>query len=467
MTSFSGLSTALTGLQAARRGLDVTGQNIANANTDGYTRQRVVQQSVGAPEVPALWATYDGAGGGVRVTDVARLSDDFLTARARSESGTLAQLTARQATMAGVESVLGEPGDTGIASQLSDLWAAWHDVANRPGDVAARAQLLARTTTVADGLRAAHLKLDTQWTAGREQLAVAVDQVNTTAANVAELNQAILRSTQAGIPVNELRDQRDQLINALAAATGAVARAGEDGTIDVYLGGIALVRGERAETLAVTGATSMTDLRAGSSPAPAVTWTSIGTPAVLGGSLGGQVEALGVTIPKYADDLDSVAFALRDAVNAAHTAGYDLDGNAGVAMFSATATAKDITNLVTDPRLVAASGQAPNPDPSLDGSNASVLAEIGRGASSPDNVYRRLVVDVGAAAQAANRRQQIQASVSTQAAAALESAVGVNVDEEMVGLLSYQRAYEAAARVITAIDEALDVLINRTGLVGR
>ncbi|HVE23826.1 MAG TPA: flagellar basal body protein, partial [Sporichthya sp.] len=184
MSAFSGLSTALTGLQAARRGLDVTGQNIANANTDGYTRQRVQQESIGAPTTPALWSTYEGAGGGVDVTDIQRLSDDFLTARARTESATLGQLTGRQATMSAVESVFGEPGDTGVSSQLSDLWSAWHDVANRPGDLAARSQLLARTNTVADGLRAAYSKLDTQWTSTREQLSVAVDTVNTTAANV-------------------------------------------------------------------------------------------------------------------------------------------------------------------------------------------------------------------------------------------------------------------------------------------
>lgn len=467
MSTFSGLSTALTGLQAARRGLDVTGQNISNANTDGYTRQRVQQESIGAPTTPALWSTYEGVGGGVDVTDIQRLNDEFLTARSRTESATLGQLMGRQTAMAGVESVFGEPGDTGISSQLSDLWSAWHDVANRPGDLASRSQLLSRTATVADGIRAAYTKLDTQWTSTREQLSVAVDQVNTTAANVAELNQAIKRSTQAGIPVNELKDKRDQLIDSLAKATGATTKPGADGTIDVYLGGIALVRGDVAEKLAVTGAASMTDLRSGSSPAPSVTWVSTGSAVALGGETGSQVEALGVTIPAYADKLDTVAFALRDTVNAAHTAGYDLDGNAGAAMFSATATAKDITSLITDPRKVAASAQAPSPTPSLDGSNAAALAELGRASNSPDSIYRQLVVDVGNAAQTANRRVEIQNSVSTEASAARESAQGVNTDEEMVNLLSYQRAYEAAARVITSIDEALDTLINRTGLVGR
>lgn len=466
-SSFSGLTTALSGLQAARRGLDVTGQNIANANTEGYTRQRVTQQSVGAPEVPALWSTYDGVGGGVEVSGIARLNDEFLTARARQEAGSLAQVTGRQVTMTGVEQAFAEPGETGVAAQLSELWAAWHDVANRPGDLASRSQLLARTSIVADGLRAAHGALDAQWTANHEQLVASVADINATAANVAELNQAIVRSSQAGVPVNELADQRDALITRLASAAGAVARAGADGTIDVYVAGIALVRGDHAEALTVTGANSMTDLRSGTAPPPGVTWSATGIVAPLGGAGGAKVEALGATIPDFADRLDVIAANLRDAVNIAHAAGYDLDGNPGTAMFDPAATAKDIRSLITDPRRVAASSQAPAPTPSLDGSNAAALAELGRAQGSADATYRQLVVDLGAAAQTANRRLEIQTSVAGEAEAARESAAGVNTDEEMVHLLTYQRAYEAAARVITAVDEALDVLINRTGMVGR
>ncbi|MGQ0843538.1 MAG: flagellar hook-associated protein FlgK [Sporichthyaceae bacterium] len=468
MSTFSGLSGALSGLQAARRGLDVTGQNIANVNTEGYTRQRVEQQSVGAPTTPALWSTYDGAGGGVEVTAIARLDDAFRTARARQESSTLAQMTVRQTTLSTVEQAFGEPGDTGLAAQMSDLWAAWHDVANRPGDLASRAQLLARAATVADGLRTAHSALDEHWTSAREQLTTSVAAVNSAAAGVAELNAAIARSTSAGLPFNELADRRDVLISQLAEATGATARAGADGTsIDVYVGGVALVRADHAETLAVGGATTLTQLRSGAAVPPSVSWSGIGLPAQLSGELGGRVEALGLTIPAYADRLDDVAVALRDAVNAGNSAGFDLDGNAGGPLFDPAATARDIAVVTTDPRRVAASTQAPSPTPSLDGSNAAALAELGSGPGSPDAAYRQLIVELGTAAQTANRRVQTQAGISAEAEAARDSAAGVNTDEEMVNLLTYQRAYEAAARMITAVDQALDTLINRTGLVGR
>lgn len=474
MATFSGLSTSLSALNAARRGLDVTGQNIANANTDGYTRQRVELASVGAPAVPALWSTYDGAGGGVDVTDVRRLGDAFLQARARAEDSIKTGMAEQQQTLAGVEAGFQEPGDTGLQAQLSDLWSAWHDVANRPGDLAARAQLLNRTSTLADGIRQAYGSLDAQWTAGREQLGATVQAINSAADSVAELNQAILRGTQAGIPSNELKDARDGLIDRLVGLTGAQVRPGADGTVDLFLGGMALVRGKDAEHLAVTGAAGMDDYRTGAAGPATVTWTVNGSVAQLGGEAGARVEALGLTIPGYADSLDAVVANLRDRVNAVHTGGYDLDGAAGQNMFDPAATAKDLASLISDPRKVAASGEPPvlDPDgvtlhPSLDGSNATAEAEIERRPDGPDAAYRQVIVRLGSAAQSANRRLEIQSVVADRAAAALDSQTGVNIDEEMVGLLSYQRAYEAAARVISTVDTTLDVLINRMGLVGR
>src|SRR3954452_16351537 len=93
MSSFSGLSGALSALTANRRGLEVAGQNVANANTEGYTRQRVNMQAVGGSTVPAIWSTSTQVGNGVSISDVERLRDGFLEARARSEHGTQAYLT--------------------------------------------------------------------------------------------------------------------------------------------------------------------------------------------------------------------------------------------------------------------------------------------------------------------------------------------------------------------------------------
>ena len=473
-STFSGLSTALTSLYAQRRGLDVAGQNIANANTEGYSRQRVGLESVGAPAVPALWSTYEGAGSGVSVTGIDRLRDVFLESRARIEHDTMAVLAGRQDTLAGIERAFQEPGDSGLAAQLSELWSGWHDVSNQPGSLAARAQVLERAATLADSFRAAHSALDAQWSAAREQLDATVVTANAAARNVAELNQAILRASQAGIPANELADRRDLLVMELAESLGATARAGADGTVDVYLGGTALVRGSDAEMLSTAGSAGLEAYRISGVPA-SVAWAGSGVTAAVGGRTRAYVETLATTIPRYADELDQVVSSLVTAVNGVHRGGYDLDGAPGGDLYDPAATAKTIAGLLSDPRRVAASKEPPTYAAdgvtvlraSLDGSNAAALAEVERSPFGPDRAYRTLIVTLGSEAQTANRRLAIQGEVVIQVDAAREAQAGVNIDEEMVSLLSYQRAYEAAARVITTVDEALDTLINRTGLVGR
>jgi len=459
-STFSGLSTALSSLYAQRRGLDITGQNIANANTDGYSRQRADLQSVGGPGYPALWSTYEGAGSGVTVADITRMRDGFLENRGRIETAKLGQVTQNQDTLAGIERTFSEPSTTGLQSQLADMWGAWSDVANAPGDLAARSQLLGRTATLADSIRQTYGALEAQWASSHEQLDATVTAVNATAANVAELNQAIQRSTRAGIPANELADKRDLLVMQLADQMGATARPAADGMVDVYLGGTALVRGIGSTDLALTGSTTMEGYRTGADVAPSIVWAVSGEPVSAGGRAGGFVEALGTTITSFVDKLDSVTTNLVSSLNAAHTSGYDLDGNPGTNLFDPAAKAKDITALISDPRLVAASSE---PGGTLDGSNAQEIAEIERSVGGPDREYRQMIVNLGNAAQTANRRLDIQANVSVQVDAAREAQSGVNIDEEMVNLLSYQRAYEAAARVIATIDEALDTLINRTG----
>src|SRR3954471_15049213 len=131
-SSFGGINTALTSLFAQRRGLDVTGQNIANANTEGYTRQRVHLQSQVGSLSSAMYAKTDGLGTGVNVSGIQRLRDEFLENRGRAEHASGAYLDASRSAYTSIEDVFAEPGDTAMAAQLRDMWGAWNDVANNP-----------------------------------------------------------------------------------------------------------------------------------------------------------------------------------------------------------------------------------------------------------------------------------------------------------------------------------------------
>ncbi len=461
MSSFSGLSVALSALQAQRRALDVAGHNVANAGTAGYTRQRAELSALGPATTYSVQGTPRTVGDGVQVRAVVRLSDEFAIARLRGQEASAAQLAARSAVLSQLENRFGEPGDTGLSAQLSELWASWGDVANHPDDEASRAVLLQQAQAVVDQIVAGHAGVVTQWGQLRAQTDTLVTEVNSAAAGVADLNRQIKAAVAVGSPANELMDERDRLVLELARMTGATVRGKDDGTIDVLLGGTALVRGQHVNELKVVGTSELPD--------PPVTdvgivWAGDARDVALqGGRLTGNLEALQTLLPQAAAQYDAVARALAESVNAWHVEGFDLAGQPGGPFFTGN-SARNLAVAVTDPSNVAASKSATL---AYDGSQAARIATVATEDGGPDSVWQKFVVDTGVLAQASSRRAATAETVRADAAAAVTSAASVDVDEEMVTMLTVQRAYEGAARMLTAVDQALDTLINRTGLVGR
>lgn len=243
MSTFSGLHTGLSSLYAQRRGLELTGHNISNVNTEGYSRQRLDLKANGGPVVPAMHSLYDGVGNGVQVDGVDRLRDAFLESRAVQERGSAAALVQDRQLLSRVESVLAEPGDAGIQRQLADFWAGWDDVGNKPASLAARSQLLERAQTLASGVNGALDRLGVQWSASHKQLDATVQDVNALATGLAEYNVAIVSPTNAGLSPNDLMDKRDVLVQRLGELAGVTIRRGNAGLVDVVLSGKDLVKG--------------------------------------------------------------------------------------------------------------------------------------------------------------------------------------------------------------------------------
>ena len=468
MSTFSGLNAATTALWAQRRALDVTGQNIANVNTEGYSRQRADLQAIGGSPVPAFYATSPGIGAGVSADGITRIRDAFLEGRGHAEHANIARLTAESEAYLQVEGAFREPGDTGIQSLMGEMWGAWGDVDNGPHELATRGAVLEKLQTLVGGLQFSHASMGTQWKQSRENLEVLVSDVNKAAESVAKLNQAIQRATQSGLPANDLTDQRDLLIMKLSDQVGAVVRPADDGMLDVVVGGMALVTGNTASALSLAG--SMSPDTVAADPPRLVTATG-GFTVRAGGTAAGQLNTLNVIIPAARAELDAFANNLAAALNTAHTAGYDLDGAAGTPILGSSGgplTASSISVMITDRRKVAASAVAPIAGaPALDSSNADAISQLRLSTTGPDAAYRAMIVELGVQSAVAQRNLDIQSVITTQVDAARESVAGVKIDEEMTNMLSFQHAYSAAGRLVTAIDETLDVLINRTGLVGR
>lgn len=455
MSDFDGLRIALSSLYAQRRALDVTAQNVANVNTEGYSRQRVDMQAVSGPTTAAIHARWDGTGMGVKSSETLRLRDQFMDMRGYQEHALDSSLRRTQGILARVELAFDEPSDTGLGAVMEDFWGAWNEVANHPDDLAARSQLVEQGHTLGATIAQLDGAIAGLGASSLTELGTLVDQVNATASRIAELNDAIASNIHAGFTANELMDQRDRLVGELAEQVGATARPSADGRVDVFIAGTALVRDNRAETLA---------LDAGNPPAvPArIVWEDDGYLVAAAGAAGALLGAVNDVLPRYRAGLADLAQAIADDVNALHSAAFALDGSTGHDFFTITPSGALTVNaaVVADHRLVAASGSA---TAGRDGSVAAQLAALTR----PGVLYEQLVGSLGIETQAVNRRVDLQAAIVRQVDGARDAAAGVNLDEEMTAMVMYQHAYDAAARMLTAVDEMLDTLINRTGLAGR
>jgi flagellar hook-associated protein 1 FlgK len=473
-STFGGINTALTSLYAQRRGLDVTGQNIANSSTEGYTRQRVTMQAQNGSMNPGVYSTTEGGGAGVKVSSVDRGRNLYLEERGRTEHANSAYLANQTSAYSSIEDVFAEPSDTALQARLHDMWDGWNDVANNWQDPSTRTALIERSTTVATTLNDANASLSNQFEALNKGTATYVDQINNLAGSIADLNKKIVVAKQAGLEANELQDQRDGQVMQLSELAGATTTSKPNGSMTVYIGNGPLVSDYTARKVELTGPPSLDGVAAGGKVG--LQWTDTGGAAAAGGTMGSMLDTMNTIIPDISSKIDSVAATLAKTVNDAHKGGFTLDGTPGGDFFgtvdgSATVTAKNIRVSVGSAAEVAFSKGNPN-DPvvanrAVNHGVADELSDIGAAGTGPDQEYQAMIGQLGVSAQASGRRSDIQNSVTDQVDTARDADSGVNLDEEMTHLLTYQRGYEAASRVLTTIDSMLDQLINRTGLVGR
>ena len=457
---FGGINVALSALYAQRQALETTGHNIANANTEGYTRQRVSLAANAGPITPAMFETYSGAGAGVRVDSIERLNDHFLQLRSLQEHAADSGLQQTKTILTRAELAFAEPGDNGIQAQLADFWSAWDDVANTPDDLATRTQLLEKAQTVTAGFRQASSDLKSLQVSSVSQVADDVAQINSMAQSIAQLNAGIDTAVNGGLNSADLEDQRDKLIQQLNQLTGVTIRDGRNKTVDVFINGNAIVRGRDATAvhLDTTGSTAVLKWDLDNSGVNITT-----------GKVSALLNAANNTLPGYLAKLDTIAQTFMTTVNTQHAAGVDLNSSpsatpSGQNLLNGTGAADiDVDATVTPDKVAAAAVNGGR----LDGSNALVLAEMGSMPTGADAAYRSFIDSLGVDVMRAGTQSDIQAEITRQADTASQSASGVNLDEEMANMVAFQHAYDAAARFMTAIDQQLDTLIHNTGLVGR
>ncbi|MDJ0925430.1 MAG: flagellar hook-associated protein FlgK, partial [Acidimicrobiia bacterium] len=355
---------------------------------------------------------------------------------------------------------MAEPNE-GITSSLSGLWAAFDELTLDPPNHAARRNVISALSELTTNVRNVAEKWDLQAKSASTNLAHYVDETNTLLRDVAELNRQILSASNWDGPPNDLLDQRDIILDELANIAGVTVTTMDNGAARVSLDGLSLVSDAMVSPLSYDPGTHQIS-------------HSSGTVVAVGGELAGFQSYLTSELPAFQTQLNAFVADLADALNSQHALGFTPAGAAGGDLLTYTVgnEAMSLTVAVSDHSEIAAAGSGP-PVAEYDGVNAEVLANLRQalaadgGAITLDESIRSLVSYVGELTAAAASGARSQAAMTAAAENGRLQAHGVSIDEEMVNLITYQRAYEAAARVMTAVDESLDTLINRTGLVGR
>jgi flagellar hook-associated protein 1 len=448
---FSLLSVARDALSAQSAGLDVAGRNLANATTPGYSR-RVAQL-----ETQGL---VGGAGGGVRFAGEGRAADRLIERRLSTELGRQGSASARRDALRDVESSLFSGGSFPVAQRLNDLSKAWSTLAQSPSDASARASVLSRATELAAQISDASTSLRSASGDVVARASGVASEVNERLAAIADLNGKIAAAQGAGEGAGDLRDRRDILAREVAERTGATPVEDASGGLTLLAGGISIVEGGRAAKLEAgldaSGSLVFSASRPGMATAPL-------KGELMGGTLGGLRQANEQDIKPMRAALNQLASDVAAAFNAEHASGVGLDGTGGRPLFSFNAASPDpAASLRIDPAMEdhperLAAGQAPGE--TGDGSVALRLADVAFKASAGGQSLSDRVASFagtfGTTLASADNEASLRADTVAQADAARESLVGVSVEEEMVAMTRFQRAFEATTRVLRTADELL------------
>ncbi len=427
-----GLQTALSGLQAEQQAIDVTGQNITNANTEGYSRETAVLQTKEPLRIADL-SSVTGEGGqlgtGVTVATYTRIRNTYLDAQYRAQNTALGAASTQAEELGQAQGVFGEPSSTGLASQLSAFWSSWSELAENSSSEAAKITVVSAATQLTGTLHQLQSQLQSvEGQAAAQYAAITgpTGEVQSDAAQIAQLNHQIKLSLQAHQQPNDLEDSRDLLLDKLSALANVTVTKEADGTDTVTFG---------------------------NAPKPLVEGSNVNWPQALTAAAGGQLGALlelsspTGALASYQAGLNEVAKTLATSVNAIHTA---------TPFFSGT-TAATIEVAVTPAQVQASSEGTP-------GGNDVALALAGLRGGATDQRYAALIAQVGAGVHNAKTTQETAQAVLSAVSNQRQSVSGVSLDEEMTNLVTFQRGYQASAQALNVMDEMLDTLINHTGL---
>jgi len=476
------LSIARSALMTQQTALQVISQNIANAQTPGYSRQEAVLQAT-----PPVRFSYGSVGTGVGVATIVRKRDILLDDSYRSANGLASDSEMRRGLVTQLESVFGEPSDAGLSNALGQFWGGWSDLATSPDSGAAKAVLQQRGRQVTSLFNQFDSQISQQRVSSIDRIGTTISSINQVALQISELNGRIVTSEADGNTANDLRDQRDMKLDALSKLAGVRVIDRIDGSVSVIIGNSTLVDGITARPLAAQLVPPV--------PMPAVTPSDIpikitlgnsqdGLPAV-GGELKSLLDYVNNDVPGARNRLDAFAAQLVAGVNAQHVQGFVFNGStipgtvASNFFDAGTVTTPVRAATIKLDAVIAASSTRITASRDImaptDNANAIALSGLRTAAntvsflatpSSPpetgsfDGFFRNMMTGIGVAVSGAADNATVYRSLTEQADTRRQSVSGVSTDEELTNMMRVQQSYTAASKLIKTADEMIQTLLQ-------
>lgn len=444
------LNAGRTSLSTNQKAIEIAGNNIANVNTPGYSRQNAV-----LTPYPALNFGDFFIGQGVKISNVQREHDVFITAQILDKNRTLGEESARSTPLNELERVF-SVGENSLATEIDRFFDAWQELTTNPSGQVERDIVLQRGDLLARAFQSAVGQLDSVQKNINSTLASKIDAVNFKLQEVADLNERIAAVETTGQSANTFRDRRDLLLQELSFSLGIQSFEEETGMVSVQLpGGLPLVQGNAA--LRFEGVQVGDDLQLTLKQGATTLDVNLNN---LSGEFKGLLDVRDRFVPALQDDLRNMATTLAMTVNDAHKQGVDLNGNTGADFFSVDAGGRLAVALTHGSQIAAGTGSAPG-----DNRNAQAIAALGqqKAMNNEDtfvSFYGKLTARVGI--EAGQNRLTLGGAEDalTQLQNLRDGKVGVSLEEEMINLIQFQKGFEASAKFLATIDEMMDTILS-------
>ncbi|MGE4560729.1 MAG: flagellar hook-associated protein FlgK [Desulfobulbus sp.] len=457
------LYTGASGIYTSQSAVQITGNNIANAGTEGYSRQ-VANVTSNTPLTQG-GLTY---GTGSAVDSIDRSSDSFITKQLIAQGATYGEYEAASTPLSDIEQIL-DISDTSLSSDIDSFFDAWEELSTNPAGTTERQQVIQEAADLAEHFHQIDQQLSDVVDSINTYVESTIPDLNDQLQQIANLNQTIMQTELSGGDANTLRDERDLLVQQVSETCGATMYTDTNGMLCLQLeGGLPLVTGNVASVLSTNTVSGLSQ----------ISLTSGNTSFDLqyddfSGELKGWLTVRDVTIPEFQSDIDRLAYTIATDVNTMITSssGLDLNGNPATDLFTLAAptdpladawegAAASLAVAFDDPALIAAGTTGSTADNSLCLDIVALRETASINGATYTEEYSRISANAGLLVSSNEQRLTASSDSMDELNAKRDSVAGVSTDEEMVMLIQYQAGYEAASNYIGVVKEMLDTLLQ-------